>query len=82
MRESTAVAAGFILLNSLAGLAGYLLSGQVWPLGTGWLLLAAFLGCLLGAELASHRASFLALQTLLAVVLVIASGKMLVTELA
>ncbi len=82
MRESTAVAAGFILLNSLAGLAGYLLSGQVWPLGTGWLLLAAFLGCLLGAELASHRASSLTLQKLLAVVLVIASGKMLVTALA
>lgn len=82
MRESTAVAAGFILLNSLAGLAGYLLSGQVWPLGTGWLLLAAFLGCLLGAELASHRASSQTLQKLLAVVLVIASGKMLVTALA
>lgn len=82
MRESTAVAAGFILLNSLAGLAGYLLSGQVWPLGTGWLLLAAFLGCLLGAELASHRASSQTLQKLLAVVLVIASGKMLFTALA
>jgi uncharacterized membrane protein YfcA len=82
MRESTAVAAGFILLNSLAGLGGYLLSGQVWPLGTGWLLLAAFLGCLLGAELASHRASSLTLQKLLAVVLVIASGKMLITALA
>jgi uncharacterized membrane protein YfcA len=76
------VAAGFILLNSLAGLGGYLLSGQVWPLGTGWLLLAAFLGCLLGAELASHRASSLTLQKLLAVVLVIASGKMLITALA
>lgn len=82
MRESTAVAAGFILLNSLGGLAGYLLSGQVWPFGTGWLLVAAFLGCLLGAELASHRASSLTLQKLLAMVLVIASSKMLFTALA
>ena len=71
MRQSTAVAAGFILLNSIGGLAGYLVSDQAWPLGTGWLLLAAFIGCLAGAELASHRASSMTLQKLLALVLAI-----------
>jgi len=76
VRQSTAVAAGFILLNSVAGLAGYIVSEQPWPLGTGWLMLAAFVGCLLGAELASHRASSMALRKLLAAVLIIASGKM------
>jgi len=76
VRQSTAVAAGFILLNSVAGLAGYVVSEQPWPLGTGWLMLAAFVGCLLGAELASHRASSMALRKLLAAVLIIASGKM------
>jgi len=81
MRQSTAVAAGFILLNSVAGLAGYLLSDQSWPLGTGWLLLPAFAGCLLGAELASSKASSLVLQRLLAAVLVIAVVKMLYTAL-
>ena len=34
MRQSAAVAAGFILLNSVAGLAGYLVSDQSWPMGT------------------------------------------------
>ena len=76
VRQSTAVAAGFILLNSIAGLAGYVVSAQPWPLGTGWLMLAAFVGCLLGAELASHRASSVALRKLLAWVLVIAAAKM------
>ena len=55
MRQSAAVAAGFILLNSIGGLAGYMVSGQSWPPGSGWMLLAAFAGCLLGAEIASHR---------------------------
>ncbi len=81
MRQSAAVAAGFILLNSVAGLSGYLISDQSWPMGSGWLLIAAFIGCLVGAELASHRASSLTLQKLLAVVLVIASIKMIYTAL-
>ena len=49
MRQSAAVAAGFILLNSVGGLAGYLVSDQAWPLGqAGWLLLQLLLGCLAG----------------------------------
>ncbi|MDA9345951.1 TSUP family transporter, partial [Porticoccaceae bacterium] len=82
MRQSAAVAAGFILLNSVAGLAGYLVSDQSWPMGTGWLLIAAFIGCLVGAELASHRASSLTLQKLLAAVLGIAAVKMVLTAMA
>jgi uncharacterized membrane protein YfcA len=81
MRQSAAVAAGFILFNSLGGLSGYLVSDQSWPAGTGWLLIAAFIGCLAGAELASHRASSIALQKLLALVLAIASIKMIYTAL-
>lgn len=82
VRQSAAVAAGFILLNSVAGLSGYLLSDQSWPMGTGWLLVAAFIGCLVGAELASHRASSLTLQKLLAAVLGIAAVKMVLTGMA
>ena len=81
MRQGAAVAAGFILLNSIGGLAGYLVSDQPWPMGTGWLLVAAFIGCLAGAELASHRASSLTLQKMLALVLAIASIKMVYTAL-
>ena len=81
MRQSAAVAAGFILINSIGGLAGYLVSEQSWPMGTGWLVVAAFAGCLVGAELASHRASSTTLQKLLALVLVIASAKMIYTAI-
>jgi uncharacterized protein len=77
VRQSTAVAAGFILLNSVGGLAGYMVSSQPWPLGTGWLMLGAFAGCLLGAEIASHRATPVTLRKLLAVVLIIAAVKMI-----
>ena len=81
IRQSAAVAAGFILLNSIAGLAGYVASDQSWPLGTGWLVMAALAGCLVGGELASHRASSSTLQKLLAVVLIIAGSKMGYTAL-
>jgi uncharacterized membrane protein YfcA len=79
VRQSTAVAAGFILLNSIGGLAGYVVSDQPWPLGTGWLILAAFAGCLLGAEIASYRATPVTLRKLLATVLIIAAAKMIYT---
>ena len=81
IRQSAAVAAGFILLNSIAGLGGYFASDQAWPVGTGWLVLSAFTGCLVGGELASHRASSLTLQKLLAVVLLVAGLKMGYTSL-
>lgn len=77
VRQSTAVAAGFILLNSIGGLTGYMVSDQSWPLGTGWLIIAAFAGCLLGAEIASHRATPVTLRKLLAAVLIIAAAKMI-----
>ena len=81
IRQSTAVAAGFILLNSIGGLAGYIVSDQSWPMGAGWLVIAALAGCLFGGEFAAYRASSLTLQKLLAAVLAIAAVKMVVTAL-
>ena len=81
IRQSTAVAAGFILLNSIGGLGGYIVSDQSWPMGAGWLVIAALAGCLFGGELAAYRASSLTLQKLLAAVLAIAAVKMVVTAL-
>jgi uncharacterized membrane protein YfcA len=67
----------FILLNSIGGLAGYMDSDQLWPLGTGWLMLVAFADCLLGAEIAYHRATPVTLRKLLAAVLMVAVAKMI-----
>ncbi len=81
IRESTGIAAGFILLNSVGGLAGYLMSNQNWPPETNWLIPMAFIGCLIGAEVASHKASMLVLRKILSVVLIMAGFKMAYTAI-
>ena len=67
MRQSTAVAAGFILLNSYRWLAGYLVSDQLWPTGqAGWLIAALLwlpVGCASWHPIGPH---LLHLQKLLA----------------
>ena len=75
IRESTLIAAGFILLNSVSGLAGYMHSGHSLPVGTSWLVLAALIGSILGSELAAKRASSEALKKILAFVLLVAAVK-------
>ncbi len=79
MRSNAALAAAFILVNSIAGLAGYTLSGKPWPDGLPWLVLAAFGGGVIGSELAVRRLAPVQLKKLLAVVLVIAGAKMIAT---
>ncbi|HZM00299.1 MAG TPA: sulfite exporter TauE/SafE family protein [Planctomycetota bacterium] len=76
-KNAAAVSALFILLNSIAGLAGNLsatrsLPGLVWPL-----LGAAFAGGAAGSYLGSRRLSHTAIKRLLAVVLVIAGAKLI-----
>jgi len=80
MRESAAIAAAFILVNSIAGLAGYASSPHAaWPPNL-WLFVAvALAGGILGSELAVRRLAPHKLKALLGVVLVIAGGKMLLT---
>jgi uncharacterized membrane protein YfcA len=77
MRENAAIAAAFIFVNSVAGLAGHLLSGAVYPAGTLPLVAAALLGGILGSELAVRRLSPPALKRVLAIVLLIAGAKLL-----
>ena len=77
IRESTSCVAGVILLNSIAGLTGYFLGDGQWPSGSGWLILAAIFGSFLGGELTYSRASSKLLHRILALVLVIASIKLL-----
>lgn len=76
MRTTAAVSAAFILVNSLAGLAGLLSTGVKLPSGLAWMMLAAFAGAVVGSELAVRRLAPVRLRQLLGVVLVIAAVKL------
>lgn len=78
MRENAAIAAAFIFVNSVAGLAGHLLSGAGYPGGTLPLVTAAFLGGIIGSDLAVRRLPPPMLKRLLGVVLLVAGVKLLV----
>lgn len=80
VREVSGVAALFILVNSLAGLAGFFTRhGLTLPEGFPLWAVAVVAGGWLGAELGSRRLPVGVLQKVLAAVLVVAGGKMLMT---
>ena len=79
MRGSAAIAAGFILLNSIAGLAGFATTDQHWPAGIPVLVVAAVVGGLIGSELGVRRLAPIKLRKTLALVLAIAGIKMIAT---
>jgi uncharacterized membrane protein YfcA len=78
-KEAAAVSAVFILLNSVAGLAGNFASTQALPTFIGYLLCAAGLGGLLGSYLGSRRFAPAGIKRFLAAVLFIAGAKLLLT---
>jgi len=72
-----AVSVMFILVNSISGLAGYVSSNRSFP-QVGWNLLAvAIVGGWIGSRWGSRYYSPLWIQRLLAVVLLIAGGKLI-----
>ena len=77
VREASGVAAPFILVKSLAGLAGRGLTVATLPAAIPVWLLAVLVGGTLGSWLGSRRLPTLAIRRLLAVVLLLAGGKML-----
>lgn len=79
MRTTAAVSAAFILINSVAGLAGLFSTGTNLPRGLTWMTLAAFGGAVVGSELAVRRLAPVRLRQLLGVVLIIAAIKMFLT---
>ena len=79
MRGSAAIAAGFILLNSIAGLAGYATTNQTWPDGIPALVITALIGGIIGSELAVRRVAPVKLRKALALVLAVAGIKMIAT---
>lgn len=78
-RQSAGVSAAFILVNSVAGLAGVAANIAGIPRTLPLLAAAAVIGGFIGAEYGSRRLANIMLQRLLAVVLVIAAGKLLFT---
>lgn len=77
-RVASGLAAGFILSNSIAGLAGNVARlGSVPPSLPLWLV-AVLAGAFIGSEIGSRRGRTVQLRTLLSVVLVIAGVKLIV----
>ena len=78
-RTTAGASVVFILVNSIAGLAGYLLGNHAIPAATGLLAAVAVAGGLYGSWLGSRRLAPLTLRRLLSGVLVIAGLKLLLT---
>lgn len=78
-KQTAAVSALFIVVNSIAGLGGRFLRGglEFGPMLP--FLLAAFLGGLAGSYAGANKFSGLTLRRLLAFVLLIAAGKLILT---
>ncbi|MBU3966730.1 MAG: sulfite exporter TauE/SafE family protein [Euryarchaeota archaeon] len=74
-KQTAAVSAAFILMNSIAGLAGHLTSVNSLPSEIYFWAFAAMLGGIIGSGLGSRRLTNTTLYSLLAVVLVIAGVK-------
>lgn len=77
-RQTAGVSAAFILVNSMAGLAGHLARGASLPDNLAWWAVAAVAGGWIGAELGSKRLARPMMIKLLALVLAVAGLKMLV----
>ena len=77
IRETAGVSAAFVLVNSMAGLAGNLASVQHLPAEIGIWAVTAGIGGIIGAELGSRRLAPAMLRYLLATVLVVAACKMI-----
>lgn len=78
-RTTAAVSVVFILVNSIAGLAGYVSSGQPLPSNIWSLGIAATIGGALGSTLGSGRLPVRTIYLFLAIVLTIAGAKLLMT---
>lgn len=74
-KPAAAISAAFIFVNSLSGLAGFVTKGGVVPQLACLLLPVVLVGAWFGSSWGSKRARSLALQRVLAAVLVVAAAK-------
>ena len=77
MKETAAVSAAFILMNSIAGLSGQISKGLQFAPEIGYMLGAAILGGLIGSYMGSFKITDKSLKYALSVVLTFASYKLL-----
>lgn len=77
MKETAAVSALFILVNSIAGLAGTFVDGAQFTADMLYPVIFALSGAVAGSYLGARRLDNIVLKKLLAVVLLIASVKLL-----
>jgi len=80
-KKTAAVSALFIWVNSLAGLGGRLTRDAIVLGNFGPLLVAAFLGGLMGSYYGANKFSGLMLRRILAVVLIVAALKLIIVGL-
>lgn len=78
LKQTAAVSALFILVNSVSGLAGQFTSGIAFYAQMWWMVAIAFSGGILGAWYGAHYAKSKVLNYLLAMVLLIASVKLII----
>lgn len=79
MKQTAAVSALFILVNSISGMAGIVTKGVHFSHDMVWMIVVAFLGGLLGSYLGSMKVGSVLLRRTLALVLLVASLKLLFT---
>jgi uncharacterized protein len=80
MKQTAAISALFIFVNSLSGLAGQLTKGIYFSSEMYWYVVIAFAGGLCGAYFGALRFRQYVLKNLLAVVLLVAAWKLLFTN--
>ncbi len=76
-KQAAGVSAMFILVNSLAGIAGSHTEAAALPAYVGAWVAAAVIGGLIGSTLGARRFDSLMLRRVLAVVLLVAGGKLI-----
>ncbi len=79
IKKTAAVSALFIFVNSLAGLAGLFAQGLEFKSEMSWMILLALLGGIMGSYLGANKFKSEFLNKLLAIVLFIASIKLIIT---
>lgn len=79
MKQTAAVSALFIFVNSISGLIGFATSGGVLPLSSGLLIGLVLVGGTLGGYYGSHKFNTITLRNVLALVLGIAVLKLYTT---